>query len=235
MEFDESGYPKLVKRLGNKMIAKLHSVQLEDLLQAGAVAFIQAKEAYDESRGATFDTYATIRVHGAMIDELRKGDWVPRSVRRNYRRIEKATNSVEMKQIRPAKCSEVAQELDVDINSYNHMREDSYASKLFSLDDTAHKAAKEHGEEMSLMSVVDQVPSSALSPAEIHEIETLKNRLAKGILKLPERDRIVLSLYYKEDIKLVEIGKLMNVSESRASQIKARAVERLKANINPGT
>ena len=217
-------YGTLVKRIAHYLLARLPSdVLLDDLLQSGIVGLIEAAGNYDAGKGASFETFAGIRIRGAMIDEVRKGDWSPRSVHRNARRVAKAIRDVENRQAGDATDQAVAEELEVSLMDYHAMLQDTASSRLFSLDELI---GSDTGAESSFRSNID-------SP----EIEVARNNLARDIARaigqLPERERLVLSLYYDEELNLKEIGLILDVSESRISQILSQATKRLRARLAP--
>ncbi|WP_202944208.1 RNA polymerase sigma factor FliA [Cellvibrio japonicus] len=214
-------YAPLVKRIAYHMMLRMPaSVQVEDLIQAGMIGLIEASQKYDASRGASFETYAGIRIRGAIVDEMRRGDWAPRSVHRNGRRISQAMAAVEARTGRDASDTEIAAELDVGLDEYYQMLQDSSGSRLFSYEET-------FGEEDSNIDGSDH-SSVFASPLESIQRDGLKRALADAIALLPERERLVLALYYDEELNLKEIGLVLGVSESRISQIHSQAAARLR-------
>jgi RNA polymerase sigma factor FliA len=215
----------LVKRIAYHMMIRMPaSVQVEDLIQAGMIGLIEAAQKYDATRGASFETYAGIRIRGAIVDEMRRGDWVPRSVHRNARRITQAIAAVEARKGRDAQDKEVAAELGVTLDEYFLMLQDSNGSRLFSYEET-------FGEEDSDIDASES-SSAFVSPLEGLQRDSLKKALAQAITQLPERERMVLALYYNEELNLKEIGLVMGVSESRVSQIHSQAAARLKVRLS---
>lgn len=213
----------LVKRIAHHLMARLPaSVQVDDLIQAGMIGLLEASKKYEASKGASFETYAGIRIRGAMMDEVRKGDWVPRSVHRNARRIAEAIKHIEDREGRDARDEEIAYELDMTLDEYFACLKDSNSGKLFSLDEVT-----ESGEGTVVYSEQQrQGPDSALLQ------DSFKAGLAAQIDALPERERLVLSLYYEEELNLKEIGLILSVSESRVSQIHSQAAMRLRSRMN---
>ncbi len=210
----------LVKKIALHLMARLpDSVQLDDLLQAGMLGLLEAASKYEPSQGASFETYAGIRIRGAIVDEIRKGDWVPRSVHRNARRVAEAIHIVEAREGRDARDAEVAQELGMSLDEYHACVSDTNIGRLFSLDDL-----NERGE-----SVGEKAPEE--SPQYELEDEDFRRSLAGAIEELPERERLVLALYYQEEMNLKEIGAVLEVSESRVSQIHGQAAARLRARL----
>ena len=214
-------YAPLVKRIAYHMMLRMPaSVQVDDLIQAGMIGLIEASQKYDASRGASFETYAGIRIRGAIVDEMRRGDWVPRSVHRNARRVSQAVAAVEARTGRDASDSEVAAELGVSLNEYFEMLQDSNGSRLFSYEET-------FGEEDSNIDATEH-SSAFASPLDGLQRDGMKSALVKAIAQLPERERMVLALYYDQELNLKEIGLVLGVSESRVSQIHSQAAARLR-------
>lgn len=215
-------YSPLVKRIAHHLLARMPSnIQVEDLIQAGLMGLLEAARNYDATKGASFETYAGIRIRGSMIDDVRRGDWAPRSVHRNARRVSEAIQIVENRVGRDAGDSEIAQQLDVPIGDYYEMLQDSASSKLFSFEELV---STEEGPD-------EQIASSAPDPLEGIQKSALREGLAKAIGQLPERERLVLALYYDQDLNLKEIGEVLGVSESRISQIHSRAAMRLRSRL----
>ncbi|MEC8427666.1 MAG: RNA polymerase sigma factor FliA [Pseudomonadota bacterium] len=218
-------YAPLVKRIAHHMMVRMPAcVQVEDLIQAGMVGLLEAAQKYDASKGASFETYAGIRIRGSIVDEMRRGDWVPRSVHRNARRVSDAINTVESRQGRDATDQEVADELGVELNEYHAILSDSASSRLFSFEES-------FGDDDSYNSG-DSVSMPFISPLEGFQRESLKQSLAQAITQLPERERLVLALYYDEELNLKEIGQIIGVSESRVSQIHSQAALRLRGRLS---
>ncbi|GAB1258070.1 RNA polymerase sigma factor FliA [Aurantivibrio plasticivorans] len=217
-------YAPLVKRIAHHMMMRMPPcVQVEDLIQAGMIGLLEASKKYDASKGASFETYAGIRIRGAIVDEMRRGDWVPRSVHRNSRKISDAINAVEARTGRDATDQEVAEELGMELEEYHSILHDSVSSRLYSFDE----AYNEDG-----VSLEENTPSQPLvNPDEGIQQEALKRSLAEAIGQLPERERLVLALYYDEELNLKEIGQIIGVSESRVSQIHSQAALRLRSRL----
>ncbi|SFM63238.1 RNA polymerase sigma factor for flagellar operon FliA [Halopseudomonas pachastrellae] len=212
-------YAPLVKRIAYHLLGRLpSSVQVEDLMQAGMIGLLEASRKFDFGKGASFETYAGIRIRGAMLDEVRKGDWAPRSVHRNTRMVSDALRAVEARLGRDAKDHEVAVELDMSLEEYYAILSDTAGSKLFSFDDLLEAGAPadvQGGEE----------PLSGLQD------ERFRAALVEAIDGLPERERLLLSLYYDEELNLKEIGAVLGVSESRVSQLHSQCAARLRAKL----
>jgi len=212
----------LVKRIGLHLMTRLpSSVQLDDLLQAGMIGLLDAARNYDGSKGASFETYAGIRIRGAMIDEIRRGDWVPRSVHRNTRRISEAIDTVEQLHGRDAKDAEVAEQLGVSLDEYHSMLNEAACGRVVGIEDLGVSDDVLSGEHED-----EEDSNKAFSGLAK---ERFQQALAEGISHLPEREALVLSLYYDEEMNLKEIGQILSVSESRVSQIHSQAMHRLRA------
>lgn len=212
----------LVNRIARHLAARLPStVDIDDLLQSGMVGLLEAASNYDASRGASFDTYAGIRIRGAMLDDIRKHDWTPRSVHQKYRQVMEAMAAIEKETGRSAEGHEVARRLDISIDSYYKILSDSAGSRLFSLEETL--------EESSYQRVLP-TSNTATPDQELYKGQ-FRQHLTEAIQKLPERERLVLSLYYERELNLKEIGAVLDVSESRVCQIHGQALVRLRATV----
>ncbi len=215
-------YSILVKRIAYHLLGRLpQSVLLEDLMQAGMLGLLEAVRHYDEAKGASFETYAGIRIRGYMLDEVRRNDWVPRSVYRNSRMISAAVKLVENRLGRDAKDHEVAEELGIGIDAYHEMLDDSAGAHLYGFDDVGVTDDTITDNEQGL-----------LSEPHVNAMHAdMKNRLSHIIESLPQKERLVLSLYYEQDLNLKEIGEVLGVSESRVSQIHSQATHRIKSRL----
>ncbi len=217
-------YAFLVKRIAHHMMMRMPpSVQVDDLIQAGMIGLLEASRKYDASKGASFETYAGIRIRGAIVDEMRRGDWVPRSVHRNSRRVSEAISHVEARTGRDACDQDVADELGVDLEEYHQILNDSASSRLYSFEET-------YTDEGGAAST-NEVSQPLANPSDSIQKDALKKSLALAIAQLPERERLVLALYYDEELNLKEIGEIIGVSESRVSQIHSQASSRLRARL----
>lgn len=215
-------HSELVRRIAHHLAARLPaSVEIDDLVQAGMLGLIDAARNFQADQGAAFETYASIRIRGAMIDEIRRGDWVPRSVHRRYRDLVAATREVEQRTGCAATGQQVANALGVSLDEYHHMVEDAARGQLVSLD--AHM--EEHDGEPRL------AIASTATPARAFEGDAFREALVEAIGKLPEREQLVLSLYYEQELNLREIGAVLSVSESRVCQIHGQAMVRLRARL----
>ena len=212
----------MVKRIAYHLKGKLpHHVMLDDLIQAGMIGLLEASKKYDGSKGASFETYAGIRVRGHMLDEVRRNDWVPRSVYRNSRMISEAIKKIENVNGCDAKDQDVANALDISITDYHKMLKDSIGGQLYGFDDLGVT-------DDMLTAPPSNNPSEPL--AEVQR-DNLNQLLIDIIKNLPEREQLVLSLYYEQELNLKEIGAVLGVSESRISQIHSQAMLRVKSRI----
>ena len=216
----------LVKRIAHHLAARLPSnIEIDDLLQSGMIGLLEAAQKYDAGKGASFETYAGIRIRGSMMDEIRKGDWVPRSVHRNARNIAKAIHDIEARTGRDAQDHEVAEELGISLEQYYGTVRDASAGRLFSLDEMGFDSDQDP---------LGEDPHNS-NPLSGIENEAFVRKLTAAIDALPEREKLVLSLYYDEELNLKEIGQVLEVSESRVSQIHSQATMRLRSRLSEWT
>ncbi len=216
-------YALMVKRIAHHLLARLPAnVQVNDLIQSGMVGLLEAARKYDAGKGASFETYAGIRIRGAMLDDIRKEDWAPRSVHRNSRRIADAIKVVEARTGRDAQDAAVASEMGVSLDEYYGFLQDSAGTRLFSFDEVQEQ-------DESIVEV--ESARSSQGPFEGVQRQAFQASLGDAIASLPERERLVLSLYYTEELNLKEIGAILGVSESRVSQIHSQAALRLRARL----
>ncbi|MGZ4996392.1 MAG: RNA polymerase sigma factor FliA [Methylobacter sp.] len=216
----------LVKRIAYHLLNRLpDSVQVDDLIQAGMLGLLEAIKNYDVSQGASFDTYAGIRIRGAMLDEVRRSDWTPRSVHKKSRMVSDAIREIENKTGREARDVDVAEHLGIAMDEYNHILHDSSSCRMFSVEELA-----EDGDHY-----LDDVLDHEEGLVDGISREGFQRALAKAIMGLPERERLVIALYYDEELNLREIGEVLNVSESRVSQICTQAVLRLRSRLSEWT
>ena len=215
----------LVKRLAHQMKAKLPpSVEVDDLIQAGMIGLLDAVNRYEETHGAQFETYAVQRIRGAMLDELRNSDWLPRSIRQNMRKIEEAINGLQQKFGRPPKEAEIAKQLKMSLAEYQEMLNEGSGHQLLYFEDFHDKDDHDHFLDRYYVDESSDPLKSLLAggfrEAVIHAIESL-----------PEREKILMGLYYEQEMNLKEIGAVMGVSESRVCQLHSQAIARLRARL----
>jgi RNA polymerase sigma factor for flagellar operon FliA len=212
----------LVKRLAHHMKAKLPpSVEVDDLIQAGMMGLLDAINRYEENQGAQFETYAVLRIRGAMVDELRNNDWMPRSTRQNMRKVEQAMAALQQQLGRPPSESEVAKSLKLSLEDYQDMLGDSGGHQLVYYEDF-HDDEEGSAGFLDRYSVDDDDPLKALLDTDFRQA------VIDAIDALPPREKMLMSLYYEEELNLKEIGAVMGVSESRVSQLHTQAVARLR-------
>lgn len=221
-------YAPLIKYIAQKIAARLPAnIELDDLMSSGVIGLMDAIDKYDSSRDNKFKTYAEFRIRGAILDELRAQDWVPRSVREKAKQLERCFSKIEQKTGRQATDEEICEELGISQEEYHDMLNQVRSVSLLSYDDLSNfsKADKRqlHG----------YGEGNGKSPTPFNEVNvaSIKGMIAEAINDLPEKQRLVLSLYYYEDLNLKEIGRVLDVTESRVSQLHTQAILRLKAKL----
>jgi len=218
-------YAPLVRKLASQMIARLPSnVELDDLVQAGMIGLMDALSRYETGHGAQFETFATQRIRGAMIDELRGGDWLPRSVRRSQRSIDTAIHAVEQRLKRSANETEVAAEMGLNLTDYQQLLGEARGAQLVYLDEIGG-ADSEDGFLDRHLGDERSEPSNVLGDTRF------RSALIAAIENLPEREKQVMGMYYEHDMNLKEIGAVLGVTESRVCQLHAQAVSRLRSKL----
>jgi RNA polymerase sigma factor for flagellar operon FliA len=211
----------LVKRIAYHLVGRLPpQVEVDDLMQAGMMGLLEAAQNYATGRGASFETYAGIRIRGAMLDALRKLDWAPRSVHRKARAAAQALREVEAQRGAEANESDVAAHMGVSLAEYQRIVQDTLGCQLLRLNDA-------DGEDSAL----DRLPDGAPDPAAVALDDSLRQAIIDAIQLLPERERLVLSLYYEQELNLKEIGAVLQVTESRVCQLHGQALLRLKSQL----
>ena len=217
-------FAPLVKRIAYHLMARLpSSVQVDDLVQNGMIGLLDAIDRFEAGMGAQFETYAAQRVRGAMLDGLRENDWLPRSLRRDFRKIENAIAQLEQEYGRPPSEVELAKALGVSLAEYQKMLQDARGHQLISFEDLVNEGDEDFLER--------HLTDASGEPSQILEDGNLQKMLVQGIELLPEREKLMMALYYEQDLNLREIGEVMGVTESRVCQLHSQAVARLRARI----
>jgi RNA polymerase sigma factor FliA len=215
-------FAPLVKRIAHFMMLKLpNSVQVDDLIQVGMIGLLDAAGRYDELRGAQFETYASQRIRGAMLDELRGADWLPRSMRSDMRRIESAVSRVQQRLGKAPVESEIANELGMSLQDYQELLQESCGAQLMYYEDFHHSGDDDFFERFET--------DGKSNPLEVLKDERFRGALIKAIDNLPERERLLMAMHYEQDMNLREIGEVLGVGESRVCQLHSQAVARLRS------
>ncbi len=212
-----------VRRAASQMAARLPAnVELDDLVQAGMIGLFDAMTRFEPSHGVQFETFAMQRVRGAMLDELRGTDWLPRSVRRSQRDIERAIHRAEQRLGRAPGEADIAAELGLPLEQYQRLLGEARGAQLLHLDDFGDADGEEGFLDRNL---ADKRPD----PLQMLGDSRFRHALVAAIEQLPERERLVMGMYYEQDLNLKEIGAVLGVTESRVSQLHSQAVARLRA------
>ncbi|MGA8178492.1 MAG: FliA/WhiG family RNA polymerase sigma factor [Desulfobacterales bacterium] len=213
-------YAPLVKKIAERMAMRLPpQISKEELIGPGILGLFDAIEKFDSTKGIKFKTYANMRIKGAILDELRKMDWISRSVRKNINRIEDAIRALELKLGRSPKDDEIAEEMGIDIESYYKMTSKSCGVNLLSLDELMLDGATP-----KISKQVSDVPS----PFDNLKVKEIKTVIAKALSTLSKKEQLVMSLYYYDELTLKEIANVLDLTESRISQIHSKAIIRLR-------
>ncbi len=215
-------FAPLVKRIAHFMMLRLpNSVQIDDILQAGMLGLLNAAGRYDELRGAHFETYASLRIRGAMLDELRGADWLPRSMRRDMRKIESAISRAQQKLGKSPAESDIAKELGIGLQDYQQLLQESRGAQLMYYEDFHNADDEDFFERYET--------DGKSNPMDLLKDERFRDALIKAIDNLPERERLLMGLHYEQDMNLREIGEVLGVGESRVCQLHSQAVARLRS------
>ena len=218
-------HAELVRRIAHHLAARLPaSVEIDDLVQAGMIALFDSLKRFDPASDIQFETFAMQRVRGAMLDELRSGDWMPRSVRKNQRTIERAISRLEHGLQRAPTETEIASELGMELGDYQRMLGEARGGQLIYLDEVGERDGDEDYLER-------HHPSQEPDPLQTLSDGRFRQALVAAIQDLPEREKLVIALYYYENLTLREIGEVLGVTESRVSQLHTKAVLRLKSRL----
>lgn len=212
----------LVRRIAYHLMARLPaSVEVGDLIQSGMVGLIEAARNYSPARTANFETYAGIRIRGAMLDELRKSDWTPRSVHRKFREVCEAIRQIEAETGNDAEDADVAKRLGISIDDYHSVLADASSCRVLSLSGTSDEG----------LDAIDVADEGDPGPSALFDDSNQRAALVEAITQLPEREQLVMSLYYEQELNLKEIGEVIGVSESRVCQIHGQALVRLRSRL----
>jgi RNA polymerase sigma factor for flagellar operon FliA len=221
-------YAPLIKYIAQKIAARLPAnIELDDLISSGVIGLMDAIEKYDSGRDNKFKTYAEFRIRGAILDELRAQDWVPRSVREKAKVLERCYAKIEQSKGRQATDDEVCAELGINQEEFHDLLNQVRSVSLLSYDDLSSFSK---ADKRSLHGCSDNGPKSPTPFSEVN-VASVKRLIAEAINDLPEKQRLVLSLYYYEDLNLKEIGRVLDVTESRVSQLHTQAILRLKGKL----
>ena len=221
-------YSPMIKYVANRIAMRLPPhIEVDDLISVGVLGLMDAISKYDSTRGAKFKTYAEFRVRGAILDELRSLDWVPRSIRQKASQVDKVVQELQAKLSRSPEDEEVAKEMGLSLDQFHDTLNETKSMPVFSLEDLG--LAKDSGEQQSLLDCLagkaDADPQTQIRLVELKEI------IAKAIDGLPEKERLMVSLYYYEELTMKEIGAVLEITESRVSQIHSKAVYRLRTKL----
>lgn len=222
-------YAPLVKYVAGKVaIGKPGNVEYDDLVGFGVFGLMDAIEKFDPAKKVKFNTYAVTRIRGSIYDELRSIDWVPRSIRQKAKEVEQSIQAVEARTGRVATDEQIAEEMQVDIREFYSTMTKISGTSLISLSDTWYG-----GNDNDKVAIMDTLEShSSLTPDEHVEREAVRDLVVQGINELPDKERKVLILYYYEDLTLKEIGEVLEVTESRVSQLHTKAIIKLRAKLS---
>ncbi|MDB5765448.1 MAG: fliA [Collimonas fungivorans] len=223
-------YAPLVRRLALQLIAKLPaSVELDDMIQAGMLGLLDAANRYQDDQGAQFETYASQRIRGAMLDELRANDWLSRGLRQSSRKVDAAVQALEQKLARPPSEREIAQSMQLSLEDYQHLLQEIHGSQLVYYED-----CEGGSNENSFLDRQhdDNHRSGASDPLQRLLDSGMRHMLVEAIALMPERERLLLSLYYEQEMNLREIGAVLEVSQSRVCQLHSQAISRLRVRLN---
>ena len=215
-------HASLVKRIAYHLLNRLPpTVQIDDLIQAGMVGLLEAASNFDAEMGASFETFAGIRIRGSMIDEIRRSDWTPRSVHRKFRSVSEAIRKIENETGEDAKDADVAKALGISLGDYHQILIDSSSSRIYSID-----TMEENTQDAAIPGSSENTPEEAFSQIEYQK------QLAESIRQLPEKEQLVMSLYYDDELNFREIGEILEVTESRICQLHGQALLRVKARMS---
>jgi len=220
-------YAPLIKYIAQKIAARLPSnIELDDLISCGVIGLMDAIQKFDPSRDNKFKTYAEFRVRGAILDELRAQDWVPRSIREKAKLVERAYAKLESNLGRPATDEEMCKELNLSQEEFYDLLNKAKSVSLLNIDDST---TFNRGDKKLMAGLMEDSRSN--NPFSAVSYKNSRDKIKEGIMSLPEKQRLVLSLYYYEDLNLKEIGQVLSVTESRVSQLHTQAIMKLRAKL----
>jgi RNA polymerase sigma factor for flagellar operon FliA len=221
-------YSPLIKYVAYRIAVRLPPhVEIDDLISAGVIGLIDAIEKFDPTKETQFKTYAEIRIRGAILDELRSQDWVPRSVRQKTTQIANAYAKLEQEFGRPAEDEEVAREMGLELEEYFELLKNSQGLPIMSFEDLGG-----HGEDPDRQNIMDVLTGTKDSdPQTLARISEIRKIMIDAIDRPPEKERLVISLYYYDELTMKEIGEVLEITESRVSQIHTKAVLRLRGKL----
>lgn len=215
----------LVKKLAHMMRARLPpSVEVDDLIQAGMIGLLDAASRYEEVHGAQFETYAMQRIRGAMLDELRSNDWMPRGMRQNMRKVEDAIRTLQQRLGHPPNESEVAKQLNLSVKAYQDLLFDGAGHQLVYYEDFFDSESSEHFLDRHTADVAED-------PLQMLMDSGFRQAVIDAIDALPEREKLLMGLYYEQEMNLKEIGAILGVTESRVSQLHSQAIARMRVRL----
>jgi RNA polymerase sigma factor for flagellar operon FliA len=215
-------HASLVKRIAYHLLNRLPpTVQIDDLIQAGMVGLLEAASNFDADMGASFETFAGIRIRGAMIDEIRRSDWTPRSVHRKFRSVTEAIRKIENETGEDANDADVALALGISLSDYHQILIDSSSSRIYSIE-----TLEENTQDAAIPGSSEETPDEVFSSSEY------QRQLAESIRLLPDKEQLVMSLYYDDELNFREIGEILDVTESRICQLHGQALLRVKARMS---
>ena len=221
---EENAY--LVKVIAYQVAVHLPpSIDINDLISAGTIGLLEAIDRFDASKGVQFKTYASIRIRGAIMDELRNMDWMTRSMREKSNQLEKAYAEIEKRKGRPAEEEEVAEFLNITVEELHNLLGQVSSLSVFNLEDMG----MDGDDGMDILECIEDPQGK--DPMAFAKLQELKKRIASAVETLPEKEKLIISLYYYDELTLKEIGKVLDITESRVCQLHSQTMHRLKARL----
>lgn len=224
-------YAPMVRRLALQLIAKLPaSVELDDLMQAGMIGLLDAVRRYKKTAEAQFETYAVTRIRGAMLDELRSQDWLPRSVRSKAKHMEQAIQQLNHRLMRPPAEQEIAEQLNLSLSEYQALLEETRGVQIVHYEDLM-RYQSESGDPLEQSRYSSEQSDEWANPLSQLVSQSLREALVAAFENLPKRERLLLSLQFEQDLNQKEIGAVMGITEGRVSQLRSQAIARIRASL----